>query len=570
MGGGRADAGPGLVAGHNGYAAWGETNGYADNSDLFVEEIGPDGASVRRGDQFVGCEVREETIEVRGAEPVVEKVLVTSHGPVIGPALGDDVGVVALRATWLAPAPIPGQLAIHRAKDFEAFRRCFDPWPAISLNYLYADVDGTIGWQLAGDVPQRRSGWGLLPAPGWAPDAGWLDKPVPFDAMPHAHNPGCGFLASANNKPVADDEHGPFLGADWVDGFRLQRITDVLVSRSDWDIPRTQRLQLDVHTMLWDELRQVILALPANDPVTRRAHDLLAGWDGNIEADSPAATVFEELIDELAGRLAAAAAPHSAPTALGMGFHPLVPGTLFGLRRRGRLARALRAPEQERAALALAADDAAAALAAVARRLADTYGHDPSMWARGRVHPLWLHHPLGQRRPLDRVFDRGPLPGRGDPDTIAQYTIVTPAPGKASIPSARIVIDLGSWDTARFSIPGGQSGNPLSPHYDDLLEPWRDGHGVPLPWTHNAVTRATAHTLQLSPGGRRQEPQAGTRTGADTSPGNFPNETKHTTGLTAYWAHARLNPPRTSLRARRWATRTTGFWPGHSSSARNI
>ncbi len=273
----------------------------------------------------------------------------------------------------------------------------------------------------------------------------------------------------------------------------------MLASRRDWDIPSTQRLQLDVHTVLWDELREVILALPATDPVTRRAHDLLTGWDGDIEADSPAATIFEELIDELARRLAAVAAPHSAAIALGAGFHPLVPGTLFGLRRRGRLARALRAPEADRAALGLAAGDAAAGLATVARRLADAYGPDPSAWARGRIEPLWLHHPLGQRRPLDRIFDRGPLPGRGDPDTIAQYTIARQAPGKAVIPTARIVIDLGNRDTARVSVPGGQSGNPLSPHYDDLLQPWREGHGIPLAWTRGAVTRATAHTLQLSP-----------------------------------------------------------------------
>ncbi len=499
--------GPAFVAGHNGHAAWGVTYGYADNSDLFIEQIGPDGVSVRRGGQFVPCEVREETIEVRGADPVVEKVLVTSHGPVIGPALEGEVGAVALRATWLTPAPLRGLLAIHRATDFEAFRRCFDPWPAISLNYLYADVSGTIGWQLAGDVPRRRSGWGLLPAPGWDPGAGWLDGPVPFDAMPHAQDPGCGFLAAANNKPVADDEHAPFLGADWLDGFRLQRITDMLASRRDWDIPGTQRLQLDVHSVVWEELREVILAAPADDPAARRARDMLADWDGNVESDSPAATVFEELLDELARCLAAAAAPRSAAIADGLGFHPLVPAPSFVLRRRGRLARALRAPEADRVALGLAADDIAAALAAVARRLADRHGHDPAAWAWGRIEPLWLRHPLGQRRPLDRIFDRGPLPGRGDPDTIAQYTIVRAAPGKAVIPSARIVIDLGDWEAARFAVPGGQSGNPLSARYDDLLGPWRDGRGVPLAWTSEAVTRATAHTLQLSPGGRRPEPQ---------------------------------------------------------------
>jgi penicillin amidase len=461
--------------------------------------VGPDGVSVRRGDQFVACETRDETIEVRGADPVVERVLVSSHGPIIGPALDGEVGAIALRATWLLPSPVRGQLVIHRARDFDAFRRCFDPWPAISLNYMYADMDGTIGWQLVGDVPQRRSGAGLLPAPGWEPTSGWLADPVPFEAMPHAANPECGFLASANNKPVCDDEHAPFLGADWIDGFRVKRIADQLASRQDWDIPSTQRLQLDVHSVVWDELRDVLLDIPLDDPVTVAAHDMLAGWDGNVESDSSAATVFEELVDELDRQLASTIAPNSTASVLGFGFHPLMPGTVFGVRRQGRLIRALRASERDRAGLHLAPQDIAAALATVVRRLSMTHGQAPDRWARGRVHPLWFRHRLGQRRPLDRLFNLGPLPGRGDSDTVSQYTIVTPVPGQAIVPSARVVIDLGDWNAARFSIPGGQSGNPLSAHYADLLQPWSDGSGIALPWTHDSVVAAASHTLRLCP-----------------------------------------------------------------------
>ena len=71
---------PAFPAGHNGFAAWGVTAGLVDNCDLFLEEVGPDGRSVRQGDGFVPCEVREEVIRVKGKPDVVEQVMVTPRG----------------------------------------------------------------------------------------------------------------------------------------------------------------------------------------------------------------------------------------------------------------------------------------------------------------------------------------------------------------------------------------------------------------------------------------------------------------------------------------------------------
>ena len=99
-----------------------------DNTDLFVEEIGPDGRSVRRGDRFVACEVRREVIEVKGGDPVVDEVLVTDLGPVVGPALGGDTEALSMRATWMEPARARGVLALHRVRSFEQFRSAFRHW----------------------------------------------------------------------------------------------------------------------------------------------------------------------------------------------------------------------------------------------------------------------------------------------------------------------------------------------------------------------------------------------------------------------------------------------------------
>ena len=134
---------------------------------------------------------------------------------------------MSLRATWLDPRPVEGLLTVHLVKSFEDLRKACREWPAYSLNVVYADASGTIGWQLIGDVPQRRGGWGTLPRPGWLEDAGWEDEPLPFDQLPYAVDPPEGFLATANNSPTREKD-GPFLGVDWLDGYRAARILEAL------------------------------------------------------------------------------------------------------------------------------------------------------------------------------------------------------------------------------------------------------------------------------------------------------------------------------------------------------
>ena len=122
------------------------------------------------------------------------------------------------------------------------FRRYFESFPALPLNVVYADASGTIGWQQARDTPRRRKGWGLLPASGSDPEAGWEDGLVPFDALPRAVNPELGFVATANNQPTVSSAE-PFLGMDWIEGYRFARIVQALQSRADWDVSSTGKLQ---------------------------------------------------------------------------------------------------------------------------------------------------------------------------------------------------------------------------------------------------------------------------------------------------------------------------------------
>jgi penicillin amidase len=489
--------GPTVLAGHNGHAAWGLTAGLVDNTDLFLEEIGVNGVSVRQGTDFVSCPVREEVITIKGAPSVTERVLMTPRGPIVTPLLEADGAALSLRALWLDPLPVRGLLTAHRTRSFDEFRREFARWPVTAQNMIYADISGTIGWQLAGQAPRRRSGHGQFPLPGWDPKVGWEEEPVPFVQMPHLQDPTQGFLATANTMPAPEGD-GPFLGADWIDGYRLGLINRSLAQRHDWDVPSVMRLQMSQHSLPWEAMRPVILSAPERDDDARAALELLKGWNGELTADSAAAALFELFIAEMAQRIAAARAPKSFAIAMGKGLSPLSRFNFFCFRRTGHLSRLLR--EQPTGWLDRPwLDEVSDALAAVVRRLRQGCGVNRSHWAWGRLRPLIMHHPLSRSRMLAPIFNLGPIPCGGDTDTIAQASSLplNPLAPADNIASLRMAIDVGAWHNSRFVLPGGQSGNPLSPHYGDLFPLWQRGEGVPIAWTEEEVREATKETLTL-------------------------------------------------------------------------
>jgi penicillin amidase len=491
---------PVFPVGHNGFCAWGVTAGLVDSTDLFLERMGADGASVAEGEGWVPCTVRREVIKVRGGRSVVEEVVETPRGPIVGPALRGEVGALSLKVFWLGPLPIEGLLAVHRAGSFGEFRGLFAHWPAPSFNVMYADRAGHIGWQLVGAVPRRKKGWGTIPLPGWEPGVGWEEDPVPFEEMPHLADPEGGYVATANNPPQAAGQE-PFLGVDFVDGYRIARIVQLIGDRPLWDVPSVQRMQTDLDAPAWGEMRQAVLQAASGDPDAVAAGELLAVWDGRVSADSAAAAVFELFVAELSRRIARARAKRSAGYALGQGFALLLPETTFSFRRVGHLVRLLRDQPEGWFEPSWSAE-VTRALAATVRSLRAAFGDDPPAWAWGTIRPLTLRHPVGDRKPLDKVFNLGPFPWGGDANTLAQAAVnpLDPLANPGYIPSLRAVFDVGTWEESRYVLPSGQSGNPLSPHYDDQLPLWRSGRSIPIAFTEHEVERATTSVLQLLPG----------------------------------------------------------------------
>ncbi|MCZ2342054.1 MAG: penicillin acylase family protein [Bacteroidales bacterium] len=495
---------PTFPIGHNGHACWGVTAGLTDVTDFFQETVGPDGRSVREADgSFTVCEMVQEVIAVKGRAPIVEDVLITPRGPIVSP-LAPELGAIALslRAVWLDPLPLRGFLDAHTAQNFSSFRQSFREWPVMPLNLLYADSGGTIGYQLAGQLPQRRSGHGLIPLPADAENIGWETELVPFESMPHSVNPEAGFLASANTDPRSLAPTDAFLGRDFMDPYRAAVIRQQLANHSvGWRVSDCQTLQMNQDSIPWAEIQSIILAREPQNPQAREAWELLAAWDGCVNADSPAATVWELFLAAMATRVARSRAPQSWRIALGASGLGAIGHNLFADRRVAHLVSLLR--EQPAGWFDRSwPDEMEAVLEEIVPDLRKRFGPGPQWWQWGDVRPLMLKHPvLGKIRGLGWLINRGPLPIGGDQNTVSQAGCrpTHPTAPTHTIANLRTVFDTADFSESRFVLAGGQSGNPFSPHFDDQLPLWLKGESVPIPWTMEQVLRATRSALRLTP-----------------------------------------------------------------------
>jgi len=507
---------PAFISGHNGRGAWGTTAAHVDNTDLFLEELSADGQSYRQGDSFVPCERRLEWIDVKGQGALGLTVLSTPRGPIVAraddpegailrplPSVG-QANALSFAATWLRQAPTRSLLGLHRAQSFSAFRQICSQSTGCSYSVIYADPD-TIGWVLATEAPRRGAGNGSLPQPGWLEGAGWGEVAT-SDQLPWLENPTTGFVCCANNQPVDAEQSPVFLGHDFLDGYRQRRIAEELAAKSDWNLELTAALQLDVLSLPWRELRDTVLALDPGQLTdesqrarARSALQALSEWDGRVSGDSAAASIFELFFAEVCQQACRIKAPRSWPFAAGKGVMRIIPGTTFHTRRAAFVVGLVR--EQPAGYFASWSVALLQALALAQGELWQRFGMQPSAAAWGKVRPVLLKHRFGEKKPLDLVFNGKALLGFGDGTTVNQagFSFTAPLSSPSVTAHLRTIIDVGNFDASRFVLLGGQSGNPLSPNYTNLVPLWQQGKGVPVYWSDALAREHIVDTLTLEP-----------------------------------------------------------------------
>lgn len=475
LAGGTVPGIPFHLVGHNGRIAWGTTTTHADTVDLFVEKLaGEDAYQTPQGTERFSR--REEVVKVKGGEDVKMVVRVTRHGPVISDVAAKGLAqpgqVVAFRSTVLEPDDLTAQafLKLNRAIDWRGFSAGLKEFHAPVQNFAYADTTGTIAFATAGRVPMRKSGNGFAPPRGWAGEGEWVGW-VPADKMPQQINPKGGRVVNANNK-VVPDRYPYLIASEWPDGYRAQRIIEMIDAKPKLNADDMAAMQLDTLSLAAVELKELFDTAAVTDPRAREAAKLIAAWDGRSQRDRPEPLIFaawleqvwhDVLADELGDDFRAFRRPRPMVLA----------GILTGHRH---WCDDVSTPEPESCE-----QITARALERAVAALAERHGPKLAEWKWGDDHQAVFDHPILRHVPLLGQLARITIPTDGDTFTVNRGTYRHDGSFRHIHGAGlRVVYDLSDLSRSRFIIATGQSGNPLSRHYDDLVQPWRDNKGVPI------------------------------------------------------------------------------------------
>jgi len=495
---------PGIIIGHNDRIAWGVTNLGPDVQDLFIERVNPENPNqYEYQGEWVDMEIVREEIAVAGEdEPVVVFARITRHGPIINDVVGGaekewSFGWQPLALSWTALQPgtlLKSVLLLDRARNWEEFREALSCWDVPSQNFVYADVEGNIGYQAPGRIPIRASGDGSIPVPGWTGEYEWVDY-IPFDELPRAFNPPEGYIVTANNAVVGPD-FPYFISMDWAPGYRARRIVELIEADPSLSLEDMQAIQGDSSPVWAQDVLPYLRSLSSDDPRLSQALDLLRSWDGQAVRDSAGAALFEafrlHLVDltfgDELGEQLLRRARGSGMVAL-LDFLPDPNSPWFDN---------VDTPETEtRDEIVLQA------LEEAVEELTETLGADMTRWRWGDLHTATFENQsLGQSGigPIEALFNRGPVPVDG---TIATVNNTGYSPGNpygvSIVPSYRQIIDLADFTRSVSMHTTGQSGHPFHRHYDDMIDPWRNIEYHPMLWERADVEAAAEGVLVLRP-----------------------------------------------------------------------
>ena len=512
---------PGVVVGHNDRIAWGVTNVNPDVQDLYVERINPENPNQYEvNGRWVDMKIHREEIHVlHQDEPVVVLARETRHGPLItdqeafagyrGFAINPhgefpmNLELKALALRWTAlqvNSTFQAVLGLNDSRNFADFRRSLSFWDVPSQNFVYADVDGNIGYQTPGLIPIRRKGDGSVPSPGWTDEYEWTGF-IPFDNLPWSLNPTKGYVVTANN-PVTSDAYRYFISRDFDNGYRARRIVEMIEGAGKkLSLLDVEAMQGDVLNTSAREVMPYLAGLDLKD-TSAQARDLLMQWDFRMQPESNGAAIYayfwQSLIEEV--------------------FKDKLPGSLWnpetGLESNSRLMNTIflmlkdpAHPLWDRAStldVKETRDDILVrAFAKAVTRGTKAQGNDLRKWRWGKAHTaVFRNLTLGKSGIglIERIFNRGPLPVAGGFQQVFSTDWKPSAPFDVyAVSSMRQIIDLSDLSASVVINTTGESGHAGNRHYDDMIDAWSKVRYHATWWDQAALASSRPDRLVLSP-----------------------------------------------------------------------
>jgi penicillin amidase len=487
---------PYVIVGHNTRIAWGVTNVGPTVEDLYFETFNDKG-EYQTPNGWEKSQHRTEVIQVKGQAPVSLDVEITRHGPIISSLVPGETRKLALRWTVYDSIYDPF-FDINSAKDWSQFRKALAELDSPAQNFVYADVDGHIGYQTTGHVPIRKSGDGSLPVPG-SDDAHEWTGYIPFEKLPTVFDPPSGVIGTANGR-ITPDKYPFSLSTGWDAPWRTDRIYRVLESGKKFSPPDLLALQTDVYSA-FDRIcaEHFVYALDHAKNVSKKAQqarEMMRDWDGRVLTNSSAATIEFRSRQELTRlllepKLGAAPPGQTSPPAIP---EPGLNWTTYRWQMSSIWLDNILAKKPQRwLSSSYASYDALLAAAVEAAVSAPDAPADLTQWRWGKFHPIEIHHLVLNRIPgLSRWVQPGIHEQSGGGLTVKQV-------GRDFGPSERYTADLSDFDHSTLNLVTGQAGNFLSPYYMDQWRAWYEGTTFVLPFSSQAVRNAKAHELTLRP-----------------------------------------------------------------------
>ncbi|RMF13991.1 MAG: penicillin acylase family protein [Alphaproteobacteria bacterium] len=480
---------PFVILGRNRDIAWGFTNTGPDVQDLYLERIEADGRSYLTPEGPAAMVMRSEKIAVKNGQPVTITVRETRHGPVISDAIPQLAQrlpkgtALALRWTALADDDTGTRagLQVTKARNFEEFTKALQAFIAPEQNIVYADRAGHIGYYAPARVPIRgpaNDTHGLLPAPGWKPGYDWQGF-IAYDELPRRYDPPEGLVVTANQKIIRDD-YPHYLTSEWALPYRADRIRALLEATPRHDTDSFGRIQMDVRSTVADDLLPLFLDHLGDEPGHGEIVAAMRAWDREMVTGRAEPLIFTAWHRHVARRIYADELGKRFERYYGAKprfLHLVLSNAPGGY---ARWCDDVRTKDRVEDCDAVVREGFRDAL----EELAATNGKDWKKWQWGAKHKVVQEHrPFSAVAWLAPFFEtKGPTPG-------GTYTVnVAPPLFKGAHPyrhvhgpSYRAIYDLADPSRSRFVIPTGQSGHPLSRHYRDLFDLWREGRYLEVP-----------------------------------------------------------------------------------------
>ncbi len=488
IGGGEPEI-PGISIGHNEYGAWGLTVFRTDGEDLYVYELHPNNPNqYKYKGEWVTMTQLTETIKVKGQEDHTVQLNYTVHGPVTYIDSENNVAY-AVRCAWLEPggSPYLASLRMDQATTWEEFREACNYSHIPGENMIWADKNGNIGWQAVGIAPIRNNFSGLVPVLG---DGRYeWDGYLPIIEKPNDHNPDSGFLATANQNVTPEEyDHWDAIGYSWSDPYRGDRVNEVLSSDKELTMEDMRALQTDYLSIPARILVPMLAPVDFNG-LAAKAKERLGNWDYKLEANSIPAAIYvawENQIKRLANE-------KFIPEE-GKG---IVPGIQLA-----KIITWLKAPDTRFGKNPLLGRNAflSNAFNSAVEDLEKRLGPHIDLWHYGQEKNkhTYLQHALSEavNDSIRAKIDLGPLPRGGN-----GYTPGSTGSSlrQSSGASFRIIVNTGDWDAALGSNGPGQSGNPDSPFYDNLFEPWAKDEYFPVYYSRSKIDSVAMRLTKLMP-----------------------------------------------------------------------